>query len=118
MQINDETKQNTEEIINSSNDLNKEFPKTNLPVLETCRGIQPISRSQARIIYRGLDSFKEAVLDFSDVEYMGQGFADELFRVFHNNHPNVILTPVNMNEETMLMYQYTIHNKVTIPKYN
>ena len=64
-----------------------------------------------------LNSFKEAILDFSDVEYMGQGFADELFRVFQNAHPNVTLKPINMNEETMLMYQYTIHNKVTVPKY-
>ena len=118
MEKNNKTIENENDNFKNPADPDDGFCRTSIQVLEACLNRPPISRSQARIIYRGLDSFKEAVLDFSNVEYMGQGFADELFRVFHNNHPNVILTPVNMNEETMLMYQYTIHNKVTVPKYN
>ena len=117
MQISNETKRNAKEIFNSFSDPDEGFYRTSIPVFKACLERQPVSRSQARRIYMRLNSFKEAILDFSDVEYMGQGFADELFRVFQNAHPNVTLKPINMNEETMLMYQYTIHNKVTVPKY-
>jgi hypothetical protein len=34
-------------------------------------------------------------LDFRNVESVGQGFADEVFRVFANNHPEIDLRPVN-----------------------
>ena len=118
MQISNETKRNVKEIFNSFSDPDEGFYRTSIPVFKACLERQPVSRSQARRIYMRLNSFKEAILDFSDVEYMGQGFADELFRVFQNTYPNVTLKPINMNEETMLMYQYTIHNKVTVPKYN
>ena len=43
---------------------------------------------------------------------MGQGFADEMFRVFHNEHPEIILTPTNMTADVNNMYLCTIHNKV------
>lgn len=40
-----------------------------------------VARSQARRICNRLEEFKEVILDFQDVEYMGQGFADEVFKV-------------------------------------
>jgi biotin operon repressor len=40
-----------------------------------------ISRSEARRIYHGLDKFKVIILDFKGVKIIGQGFADELFRI-------------------------------------
>ncbi|MEK7504506.1 MAG: DUF4325 domain-containing protein [Patescibacteria group bacterium] len=46
-----------------------------------------ISRSQARRLLAGLDKFKKIILDFSKVETIGQGFADEIFRVFKTNNP-------------------------------
>mgnify|MGYP001560286478 CR=1 FL=1 len=50
-----------------------------------------ISRSQARRLLAGLDKFKKIILDFSKVETIGQGFADEIFRVFKENNPSIIV---------------------------
>ena len=82
-----------------------------------CLDRDPVARSQARRICARLDSFKEAVLDFEKVDIMGQGFADEVFRVYANMHPTVLLRPVNMNAEVQRMYQFTINNKVEAPKF-
>mgnify|MGYP002813287972 FL=1 len=43
------------------------------------------------------------VLDFSGVEVVGQGFCDEVFRVFAHRHPEVTLEPVGMNEAVAFM---------------
>ena len=41
-----------------------------------------VSRSEAKRLLYGLDKFKEIILDFKGVKSIGQGFADEIFRVF------------------------------------
>jgi hypothetical protein len=38
-------------------------------------------------------------LDFKGVPTIGQAFADEIFRVFANEHPNVALRTANANSE-------------------
>jgi hypothetical protein len=43
-----------------------------------------MSRSQARRLMNRFDRFSEVVLDFTGVNFIGQGFADEIFRVFAN----------------------------------
>ena len=77
-------------------DIENGFIKTNIPVKEACITGEPVARSQARRICNRLDEFKEVILDFEKVEFIGQGFADEIFRVYALAHPNVILHPVNM----------------------
>jgi len=59
--------------------------------------IDYISRSEAKRLLAGLDSFKEIILDFKGVKSLGQGFADELFRVFNKTHPNIIIKIENLN---------------------
>ncbi|MCR4596114.1 MAG: STAS-like domain-containing protein [Lachnospiraceae bacterium] len=78
----------------------------------------PVARSQARRICVRLECFKEVILDFDKAEIMGQEFADELFRVFQNAHPDVVLTPINMNPEIKTMYLHALHMTVTVPKYS
>ncbi len=56
------------------------------------------SRSEARKILAGADEFKSIVMDFKNVESIGQGFADEVFRVFHNSHPDIKIEVINANE--------------------
>ena len=51
----------------------------------------------------GLEKFREIILDFKDVEEIGQAFADEIFRVFQNEHPNINLHPINTNEQIAKM---------------
>ena len=64
----------------------------------------PVSRSQAKRVCQRLDKFKEVVLDFDGLEWMGQGFAHQLFIVFQKKHPGVALTPVHMNRSVEQMY--------------
>lgn len=50
-----------------------------------------ISRSEAKRFAAGLEKFTEVTLDFTGLGLIGQGFADELFRVWHREHPEVTL---------------------------
>lgn len=49
------------------------------------------------------ERFQSVVLDFSGVEEIGQGFADEVFRVFQQAHPQTQLTPIHMPEAVAAM---------------
>jgi hypothetical protein len=40
----------------------------------------------------GLEKFKKVILDFDAVPLIGQGFADEIFRVWTREHPQTIVT--------------------------
>ena len=54
-----------------------------------------ISRSQAKRLLARLDLFKRVVLDFRNVDMIGQAFADQIFRVFANEHPEIELLATN-----------------------
>lgn len=56
-----------------------------------------ISRSEARRLYAGLDDFSEIILDFNGVKTIGQGFADEIFRVFKQKNPEIAIKTENAN---------------------
>jgi DNA-binding Lrp family transcriptional regulator len=72
------------------------FSKTNLSVeLAKYEGDHLISRSQAKRLLARLDKFKEVYLDFKGVTEIGQAFADEIFRVFTREHPDIKLIPTN-----------------------
>ncbi|RXZ36640.1 DUF4325 domain-containing protein [Oxalobacteraceae bacterium CAVE-383] len=55
-----------------------------------------VSRSQAKSLTRRFERFQTVVVDFSDIEQIGQAFADEMFRVFANAHPGLNMVPVHM----------------------
>lgn len=50
-----------------------------------------VSRSQGRRLMAGLENFRDIILDFDGVTSIGQGFADEVFRVWRNAHPAILL---------------------------
>jgi anti-sigma regulatory factor (Ser/Thr protein kinase)/biotin operon repressor len=56
-----------------------------------------VSRSEARRLLANLEKFRHIVLDFRDVKSVGQGFADEVFRVFARRHPGISITTANTN---------------------
>jgi anti-sigma regulatory factor (Ser/Thr protein kinase) len=56
-----------------------------------------ISRSQAKRLLSRFDCFKVVMLDFTGVATVGQAFADEVFRVFALQHPEVQLIPTHAN---------------------
>lgn len=74
------------------------FDKTEIQIKLYTLGTVHVSRSQARRVLSGLEKFKSIILDFDNVPTIGQAFADEIFRVFKNKHPDIHITPTNMNE--------------------
>ena len=65
-----------------------------------------VSRSEAKRLLSGLDKFKEIVLDFKGIKSIGQGFADEIFRVFNNNNPDVKLIIENVSDVLQPMIKH------------
>ncbi len=118
MQIENETRKDIAEIFDEYSDIDSGIIRTRIPVYEACLDHDPVARSQARRICSRLSSFEEVILDFDKVDIMGQGFADEIFRVFQNSHPDVTLTPVGMNPFVRKMYLHAKNNKVTAPDYS
>ena len=62
-----------------------------------------ISRSQARRVLAGLEKFKTVILNFDKVLTIGQGFADEIFRVFKSKHPQIEIKAINTNKSVAFM---------------
>jgi len=70
-----------------------------------------VSRSEAKRLLSGLDKFSEIVLDFKGVRSIGQGFADEIFRVFAKSHPRIALIPENLSPALRPMVSHVVDNK-------
>ena len=74
------------------------FTKTVVPVKLARYGDDKlVSRSQAKRLLARVDRFKTVILDFKGVESIGQAFADEVFRVFVNSHPDLEIRETNAN---------------------
>lgn len=81
------------------------FDKTEIRVkLFTTGGIH-ISRSQARRVLVGLEKFKIILFDYEKVPMVGQAFADEIYRVFQELHPDIRLEDENMSEGVRFMVE-------------
>ena len=79
------------------------FTRTRTTIKLSTLGSTLISRSEARRIVQRLTDFTHVVLDFSGLDLVGQGFCDEVFRVFARQHPEVTLEPVGMNDAVAFM---------------
>ncbi|MBS1986131.1 MAG: DUF4325 domain-containing protein [Bdellovibrionales bacterium] len=80
------------------------FSKTHVAVeLGLTEGETYVSRSQAKRILSGLDKFKFIILNFKRVKTVGQGFVDEVFRVFQNAHPDIEISVINANDAVDFM---------------
>lgn len=80
------------------------FSKTIVPVrLASIGGENLISRSQAKRLVARFEGFKTVVLDFDQIDEIGQAFADEVFRVFKNAHPDVQLLDMNASDDVKRM---------------
>jgi excisionase family DNA binding protein len=65
-----------------------------------------VSRSEARRLLDGLDADFDAIeVDFAGVTDVGQGFVDELLRVWPASHPGKTVIPANMNAAVEFMVQ-------------
>lgn len=79
------------------------FDRTRTLVRLFAHGTEFVSRSEAKRLLAGLDRFREVILDFDRVQQVGQGFADEVFRVWAREHPATAIKPVNMNRAVTFM---------------
>lgn len=99
MKLNNHTARTTKKIFDrfSSGD-DYGFNKTVVPVkLAQYGNDKLISRSQAKRLLARVELFKIVMFDFSGVEAIGQAFADEIFRVFPQRHPEIDLFAIKAN---------------------
>jgi anti-sigma regulatory factor (Ser/Thr protein kinase) len=91
------------------------FRTTHIPVvLGRYPGEQLVSRSQAKRILSRVTDFSEVILDFRGVSEIGQAFADEIFRVFQNAHPDTGIITYNTNEKIDKMVHYVRAEKSNV----
>jgi hypothetical protein len=89
----------TEDHVNS-------FAKTHVPVsLAQYGDTNLVSRSQAKRMLTRFDQFAEVLLDFHGVTSIGQAFADEIFRVFQHQNPQISLVSIRANPEVTAMIE-------------
>ncbi len=70
-----------------------------------------ISRSEAKRLLVNLDKFREVELDFKSVKQLGQGFADEVFRIFVEKNPQLIINTSNTNPAIQAMINHVSNIK-------
>jgi hypothetical protein len=85
-----------------SDPVSHRFNKTTIHV-ELFRESEFVSRTEAKLIGSRLEDFEVIELDFTGVDQIGQGFADELFRVWASQHPTSRLVPMHANPAIMAM---------------
>jgi len=64
-----------------------------------------VSRSQAKRLLARVELFKDVIFDFNGVNSVGQAFADEIFRVFANQHPKIEFHYINANNKVKNMIE-------------
>ena len=79
------------------------FTRTRATIKLAGFGRTLVSRSEAKRLVARLAEFEHVTLDFTGVEVVGQGFCDEIFRVFARAHPVVTLEPVGMSDAVAFM---------------
>lgn len=85
--------------------MSTENTKTTTIVMKAFQGENEklVSRAQAKSLVAGFGEANIVVLDFAGVDEIGQGFADELLRVFRNANRNIELNPINMSASVAQM---------------
>ncbi len=71
-----------------------------------------ISRSEARRLLAGLEKFSQIILDFSGVDSIGQGFADEVFRLFKVKHPKISIQIKNASPIVTATIKHVVDKKI------
>lgn len=101
MEINNTSQHNITEIFDdyASEDDDYGFNQTVVPVKLAQHGDEKlVSRSQAKRVLSGLDRFTNIIFDFNGVETIGQAFADQIFRVYKTQHPEIKIIFLNTNK--------------------
>ena len=113
MELNNHTARTTKKVFDEFTEGDDyAFDKTIVPVnLAKYGADELVSRSQAKRLLARVELFKRVVFDFESVDTIGQAFADQIFRVFANEHPEIKLTPVNMSNAVREMISRAAANR-------
>ena len=96
-----------------SSDEDYGFTRTVVPVRMAQYGEDKlISRSQAKRVLARVEQFRTVLFDFNEVETIGPAFADEIFRVFALQHPDIELAPISTNPEIKRMIGRVLRENV------
>jgi excisionase family DNA binding protein len=90
-----QTTRSTSEVF-AAYSIDHDFARTRTVVRLFDIGVRFISRSEARRLLRGLERFREVLVDLKGVQEVGQGFVDEVFRVWPSQHTDTTVRPINM----------------------
>ena len=107
MDISTDAQWTTRTVFDEYQDDDLKFRRTHVPIkLGRYPGEQLVSRSQAKRLLARFDQFSEVRLDFEGVDDIGQPFADEIFRVFQNSHPEIQLIAIRTNPNIDKMIEF------------
>jgi len=98
-----DNKKTLQDVFNAYSGEKFSFDKTRVIVDLFALDALYVSRSQAKRVLVGLDKFKEVILDFKNVQTIGQGFADEIFRVWQKKHPEIKIECENTSDNVLFM---------------
>jgi hypothetical protein len=84
-------------------DDNLDFSRSRTVVHLFGLGVRFISRSEAKRLLSGLERFESVEVDFTGVVEVGQGFVDELVRVWPTQNPDTTIVPIGMNSAVDFM---------------
>lgn len=102
-EVDAETNRTLEDVFARFTDEDYEFSRSRISIKLFELGVRFISRSEAKRLLRGLERFREVEIDFSGVEGVGQGFVDELLRVWPNQHSETRVVATGMNRAVEAM---------------
>jgi hypothetical protein len=58
-----------------------------------------------------VEKFSEVILDFAGINNIGQAFADEIFRVFAKQHPEVQIVTFNVPPDVRDMIDHVMNER-------
>lgn len=68
-------------------------------------GNEFVSRSEAKRLLTGMHEFSDVDVDFDGVEFVGQAFVDEMFRVWPAEAAGTAIHPINMSPDVEFMVE-------------
>lgn len=98
MELSNFSNKATKEIFDVFSDDDGDFIRTSIPLKHIFER-DPVARSQARKLCFRFENFTEVILDFDGISWIGQGFADEIFRVYQKKNPNLKFIVKNSNKD-------------------
>lgn len=76
-----------------------------------------ITRSKAKQIAMTFATYCEVEIDFARVETVGQGFADEMLRVWPLKNPDTQMQLTNANHHVLQMFKH-VTGRIDLPQAN